>query len=697
MTSRRCLLALTIMLLSAASLQAADVYVSPSGDDASPGTRAEPLKTLARARDVVRTLKADGPVTVHVADGVYVRDRTFELDAADSGTKDAPVVWRAEHPHQAILLGGRYLPPDAFKPLTDADTARIPPEARSHVRRVDLKALGVGSLADPPDKYRAANGLPEVFYNDRPLTVAQWPNDGWVTIEKVIDRDGVFIAREDRMRRWDLAAGVWLHGYWCHDWSDETIRVKALDPSARKITLAAKHGYGIGPSSSWNKTPRRYRVVNVLAELDAPGEYGFDRKAGVLYVALPGPAAGARVTLSLLKDPIVRLRGTEYVTLRGLAVEGGLDDGVHVSGGAHTTVAGCLIRNLAGDGVELSGGTANRVVACDISGLGKSGIRLSGGDRKSLTPAGLVAENNHIHHFGRLQRTYAAGVHIGGVGNRMRHNLIHDAPHSAVLYGGNEHVIELNEIHHVALETSDVGALYTGRDWTSRGNVVRHNFIHSLTSQGSIGTMGVYLDDCDSGDSIVGNVFWRAGRAAFIGGGRDNVVENNLFVDCEAAVHLDARGTSRITNGKGGSWDLLAKAKAVGYDRPPWSERYPRLARIMKEQWQLPEGNVVRRNIALGCAKWVNEHGMKEHMALVRFESNLTDGRSQTVTDPRRIMREIRLRPEDMAKAPGFERIPFDEIGLTRDAYRTNLPGERPTAKPAAPTPAKKRLPFPVR
>jgi len=279
----------------------------------------------------------------------------------------------------------------------------------------------------------------------------------------------------------------------------------------------------------------------------------------------------------------------------------------------------------------------------------------------------------------------------------MRHNLIHDAPHSAVLYGGNEHIIEFNEIHHVALETSDVGALYTGRDWTSRGNVVRHNFIHSLTSQGSIGTMGVYLDDCDSGDAIVGNVFYRAGRAAFIGGGRDNRVENNLFVDCEAAVHLDDRGTSRIINGKGGSWDLLAKARAVGYDRPPWSERYPRLARIMQEQWQLPEGNVIRRNIALGCEKWLNlGGGMKGHMDLVRFEHNLTDGPKPTITDPRRIMEEIHLRPEDRAKVPGFERIPLEQIGLRRDAYRPNLPGERTPPKPANPKP-EKRLPFPVR
>lgn len=64
------------------------------------------------------------------------------------------------------------------------------------------------------------------------------------------------------------------------------------------------------------------------------------------------------------------------------------------------------------------------------------------------------------------------------VGQRAVHNLIHDHPHCPILYSGNDHRIEWNEIHHVALETGDVGAVYSGRDWTFRGNAIRYNFIH---------------------------------------------------------------------------------------------------------------------------------------------------------------------------------------------------------------------------
>lgn len=86
--------------------------------------------------------------------------------------------------------------------------------------------------------------------------------------------------------------------------------------------------------------------------------------------------------------------------------------------------------NLGETASSISEGVQVGVTRCDLSSLARSGITVSGDDRKSLTPAGNFATNNHIHHFGRLQRTYAAGIHASGVGNRVANNLIHDAPHA---------------------------------------------------------------------------------------------------------------------------------------------------------------------------------------------------------------------------------------------------------------------------
>ncbi len=170
--------------------------------------------------------------------------------------------------------------------------------------------------------------------------------------------------------------------------------------------------------------------------------------------------------------------------------------------------------------------------------MGAGGISLNGGNRNTLAAAGHAAVNNHICQYAYWERVYRPGIELTGVGNRAAHNLIHNAPHMGMGFSGNDHVIEFNEIHSVLLETRDAGVIYTGRNWTMRGNVLRHNFLHHVPKGWR---MGIYLDDSFSSASIIGNVFYRVPAAAFIGGGRDNRVENNIFVDCEPAVHVDAR------------------------------------------------------------------------------------------------------------------------------------------------------------
>jgi hypothetical protein len=362
------------------------------------------------------------------------------------------------------------------------------------------------------------------------------------------------------------------------------------------------------------------------------------------------------------------IRDTSFWTLRDVALECTRSTAVTISGGTHCRVAGCTIRNTGSWGVSISGGRENSVVSCDIYRVGEGGVSLSGGDRKRLEPAGHSAENNHIHHFGRLYRTYRPAVAIGGVGNRVMHNWIHNGPHNAIQMGGNDHLIAFNEIHDVCFETGDVGAFYMGRDWTERGTTIRHNFFHHISGPGLHGAMAVYLDDSASGITIYGNIFYKAGRAAFIGGGRDNVVENNIFVECQASVHVDARGVGWMKYHVEGDGTLPRRLRAMPYREPPWSERFPRLLNILDDEPGLPKGNVVRRNISVG-GKWLDVESRA--LPLIRFENNLVD------EDPHFVDREkqnFQLRPDSPAFELGFERIPVERIGLRKDEHRRELP-----------------------
>ena len=75
---------------------------------------------------------------------------------------------------------------------------------------------------------------------------------------------------------------MWLLGYWCFDWYEEAIQVKAIDVDKRQITLARPTVYGV---KQGNPSPRRYRALNLLEELDQPGEFYLDRFRPALFLA----------------------------------------------------------------------------------------------------------------------------------------------------------------------------------------------------------------------------------------------------------------------------------------------------------------------------------------------------------------------------------------------------------------------------
>jgi len=654
-------------------------YVATDGNDSWSGTLPAPngektdgpFATLQRARDAIRKLKQagglpKGGVVVELRGGTYERSEPLELTAEDSGTEASPIVYRARAGEEVRLTGGR--PVTGFQPVTDpAVLERLDESARSKVVRADLKALGITDFGP------VQGGGLEVFFEDKPMTLARWPNKGFIHIVDLVggkpvdvrgtkgDKIGKFFYEGDRPKRWVDEKDAWVHGYWFWDWSDQRHKIESIDPARRVIAVVPPyHHYGYR-KGQW------FYGLNLLSEIDSPGEWYLDRETGVLYFWPPGPVEKNSTTVSLTKT-LITMQDVSHVTVRGLIIELARGTAVTITGSAKTKIAGCTLRNLGGWAVRISGGKAGGVVSCDIYDTGDGGIGISGGDRKTLTPAGHYALNNHIYRYGRWNRMYKSAVATHGVGNRIAHNLIHDAPHMAISFGGNDHVIELNEIHHVCYESNDAGAMYAGRDWTMRGTVIRHNFLHHVSGFKDRGCVGVYLDDMFSGTRICGNVFYKATRAAFIGGGRDNVVEKNIFVDCPRAMHMDARALGWAA--PCAETTMRTRLTAMPYKVPPWSRRYPRLVNILNDEPAAPKGNLIARNVFQGD-NW--DDITRRARPFVTMKDNLPI-KDAGFVDPAQMNFQLRDDSPVYKKLPGFEKIPFEKIGLVADEYRKKLP-----------------------
>lgn len=649
-------------------------YVSAAGHDSWSGRLAAPtaqrddgpFKSLQKARDAIRQLKRDGRlpkggVTVQLRGGVYPLTETFELTSEDNGAEGSPVVYRAYRAEEVRLSGGKEI--TGFGPIADpAVMSRIDPANRDKIVKADLRREGVTGFGQLKPRGFGRPMYPaalELFFQDRPMQLARWPNTGWVKIAATPGgkNAGKFQYEGDRPKRWSEAEEIWLHGYWTYDWADTYEQVKSINIETRRIATFEPHGaYGYTKG-------KRYYALNILAELDAPGEWWLDRDSGVLYFWPPAPLSDGRAFVSILEQPMISMRDVSHIELQGLTLECTRGTAVKIIGGSSNTVSRCRFRNIGNAAIDISGGTNNGVLGCEIHDTGDGGIILSGGDRKTLVAAGNYACNNHIHRYSRWVRTYRPAIRISGVGNRIAHNLIHDGPHTAVLFGGNDHLLEFNEVHDVCYETGDVGAFYTGRDWTTRGTVIRYNYFHNISGPYTHGAMAVYLDDAASGTTIFGNVFFKASRAAFIGGGRDNVVENNIFVHCHPAVHIDARGLGWAKKhiAKGGGWHMYQKLAAVNYGKPPYSTRYPKLATILQDDPAVPKGNIVRRNVCSG-GRWMDLQGVDQ--SIVTMEDNLIADDPGFVDGDNA---DFRLKGDAPAYRMGFKQIPFNEIGLMGD------------------------------
>ena len=443
---------------------------------------------------------------------------------------------------------------------------------------------------------------------------------------------------------------------------------------AEPVTLGIGSKYA-GPEGAGNEP---WHALNLLEEIDIPGEWSVDFTTRTLYFWPPAELTGASIAISDLETSMVRMKDSSSITLRALSIEGGLGDGVEISGGKDCVVAGCRISRVGRNAVVLKEGLHHQSLSNDLTILGHGGVIVSGGDRKTLTPCGHVVDNNHISNYALAKLNYSPGIGVGfsptgmfAVGCRITHNRIHDSPHAGILYGGNDNLFELNEVYDVVKKTFDMGAFYTTHEWISGGNILRHNFVHHAPE-----ATGFYLDDGDSGDLVEGNIAYRVGCGPFIGGGHDNIAKGNLSVDCGRGAHLDTRGVAR---GYDKDKALFKGLESIDAKSPPWSIRFPNLATIFGGKPELPTGSAIESTVAVNCESVLHFSGKKEELAAATLQNNF----ELTIEDMgffNAAKLDFRMKPDApvFAKVPGFKPIPFERIGLYTNELRPTVQERSP-------------------
>lgn len=531
---------------------------------------------LAQAR-AARRFGPRGPITILLPAGITRLAQPIALTSADSGTPDAPLVIRGQADGSSTVSGAVTVATAPGSGEATVDLARVAPSLRPDLSVTSTEA------GDP-----AARLL--LFQDRLQLMPASWPATGYYSAWNVTASGTRLTASGARLPRGRLVAA----GYLSQDWQYETVPARS-DGSAITLDRAA----GAAPLQ---KTVR-LKLLNTPGPL-APGHYAIKGAT----VRLKGFEADRPVEVAIARS-LIAIDGAHNIRIERLALEKANGTAVTVTNATNIAFADCFVGLTGGYGIDVANGRNVDVDRCVIAHTGGGGVRLNGGDRTVLQPGGNDIRHSLIVDFGQLIRTYAPGVALTGVKNTVSQSFIGDGPHAGIVIAGNDHRVEGNELGFLACETNDASAIYMGRDWTQRGNRLTRNFIHDV-GRNSPETIvsGIYLDDQFSGTQIDHNVMLRIPHGVFVGGGRDNRIDDNLFAAmARSAIWLDDRGVSWQRDAAAAGGLLRQSLEASPYRTPLWRARYPALARLPAERPGQPVGNSATNNRSIGAQfLWVS-------------------------------------------------------------------------------------------
>lgn len=567
-------------------------YISTNGADNNSGSRFHPFKTIEGARDAVRKIKKNKiinqNINVFLRGGNYFFTKSFVLEKNDSASGQFSINYKSYKKEKVFFIGGYNLINSDFKPVKNKTVLD------KFINKAAAKNILVADLSKYPIDFNSSKenitNAPELFYNNSPMTLSRFPNDKFLSTGQIIKNDNdtsySFKYNETRPFIWNKNQNIWMNGYWKYNWSDTTVKVSNIDIFNNLISFTNELPYGIQEN-------QRFYYFNILEELDMAKEYYIDYEKKLLYFLPNSPVRNSKIQLSHLTEPFIKMKDVSNLTIEGITFENSMATSIVIENGTNIKIKNCVVRNTSQNGISINGGINNGVENCEIYNTGTGGLVINGGDRNTLIPCNNYAINNEIYNFSRIKKTYSAAINISGVGVSASHNSIHDAPHTAILFSGNDHLLEYNEIYNVATETDDVGAIYTGRDWTFRGNIIRYNFLHNIGNDiGKFNVSGVYLDDCMSNADVYGNVFYQVKNPIFIGGGRDHIIENNIIVDCKNSINFDERGLTWNLD------ELYMNLEKVPYDSKVWTNKYPELKSLLKDGAPgIPNNNVIKDNL----------------------------------------------------------------------------------------------------
>lgn len=547
-----------------------DLVVAPDGDDNNRGTVDAPLKTLERAKEILKAEKGNGAVTVWFREGVYTIDDTVKFTSADRSN----VVYRSYPDEEVVFSGAKEISgswsetkingvnafvtdmsvesdEDYFRSLFK-DGKRL---ARSNYPKTGLFKVSGEPLADEaipgshaPDFFTHALA----FYADKnDIIDFENPNDVDVRI--------MHFWRDDLLP--------------IHSVNTETGRIQVTKPSAMRIRVDDNFIY-----------------ENVKEALSLPGEWYLDRSEEKLYyIPQVGDTIENTVLYAGVNEQLITLIDADNISFQGInfentdwdhvdgthtgkafppshpmynTIEYGADhpqaafevpSAIYISSSSDINFTDCRFENISYTAVKFDKASENcDITSCMFNEIGANAVFIDGDFVVPASTKNINITDCHINKYGRIFNNAIGILLTHAIDCDLTNNEIHDGWYTGISVGWNWGYSD-NSTNNIKIcdnliydigngWLSDMGAIYTlgiQPDTVISGNVIYN--VGCDEGRYGYGGWGIYLDEGSSGMLVENNLVYDCSSQTFHQHyGKDNIIRNNIFA-------FGGEGAFRIT------------------------------------------------------------------------------------------------------------------------------------------------------
>lgn len=668
------------------------IYVAPYGNDKNPGTIDEPLATLQGAVNAVRASKnTDMPITeVVFRGGDYYRTNNVEMTAADSGTAEKPIVYRAYEGETPRILGSAPVDVTQATKVTDnATLARMHEDAIGKLIKIDLAAQGFtkNDICDYSKETYYEYSLQyddnynSVYIDGYEQDLAQWPNGrgNFTTWAKSVNNYCIQY-KEETPARWVNAKNWWVGAYPNYDYAYTTTTPTALDPVAKTITLSSKSYV-----TFTNPYSKRWKAFNLLEELDVPGEFYIDRDQMALYLYPPHTLKNSKVTLAVIKPRLLNVTNTQHVTFQGLTFAETRHAAVRICDVRNVDFINCTFNNIANGALAMSGTKTVQTVdkigvdrgckvdaaydvdirGCVFDQIGYTAITIQGGNIDTLTPSNNIIEDNYISRT-NLRYWQTNAVHVFGCGNVVRNNVFSNTRQQCIYIMGNDNIIERNELYDCIREVGDAAAIYQGRTHLYRGSQIRQNFLHDIWPSDphiTSGTIALYQDDGQTGNFLYENIIVNCARAYNSNHAGEIEFKNNTIVDCDSRWAFHDNGITEGDFPDRTYYGTVQQTIDNILDKELFFAHYPGLKEWAETHRNPKTKNMIEGNLIVGES---TEKVGTQDQKYTNFVNNVLVPETSDFVDPAKLDYRVKSGSALKAMAPGVldDTFDIDLIGM---------------------------------